>query len=142
MPWLLATDTASTPACRRTVTARAGARNVNSFGCGVPRSVIAVSRLSTARSADRRTSKALPRRPDRAAAAEPSKCTSPANARTAGPPPDRRDWAGAEDCDEDDDDDPGAFRAALRLAEGEVAPTSAAGCAAQAVSATASTHST
>src|SRR5919199_53980 len=103
MPWLLAMDTASTPACRRTVTARAGARKVKSLGWGVPRSVIAVSRLSTARSADRSTPKALPRRPDSAAAAEPSKCTSPANASSAVPPPERLP-AGAGDDDVEEEE--------------------------------------
>jgi len=50
-PWLLAIDTASTPAARRASSATAGVRKLYFFGTGVPRSVIAVSRLTIARSA-------------------------------------------------------------------------------------------
>ena len=113
---------------------------MNSLGWGVPRSVIAVSRFSIAKSADRRTLKALPRRPDRAAAEDPSKCTSPAKARVAEPPPDRFPAGAGED-------DGAAvavrdFAAVLRLpAEGAAAPASGAGCAAHALSPRASAHS-
>src|SRR3954454_5790179 len=88
MPWLFATVTASTPARRRTPKAAAGARKVNSFGWAVPRSVTAVSRLTTARSARRRMPKADPTRPRKAPAAVPSKCTSPAKASKTEPLPD------------------------------------------------------
>ena len=50
-PWLLAIDTASTPAPARATRALAGARNVYFFGCGVPCSVREVSRFTTVRSA-------------------------------------------------------------------------------------------
>src|SRR6478672_3198702 len=91
MPWLLAIVTASTPARLRTPKAAAGARNVNSFGCAVPRSVTAVSRLTTARSARRSTPKAEPTRPPPSEApAVPSKWMSPAKASVTDPPPDVR----------------------------------------------------
>src|SRR4051812_24030479 len=91
MPWLLAIVTASIPARLRTPKAAAGARNVNSFGWAVPRSVTAVSRLTTARSARRSTAKADPTRPPlREAPAVPSKWTSPAKARVTDPLPDER----------------------------------------------------
>ena len=102
---------------------------------------MAVSRFTIAKSADRRTLKALPRRPDRAAAEDPSKCTSPANARvartTAGPLP--------GGCRGEDDGAAVAvrdFAAVLRLpAEGAAAPASGAGCDAHALSPSASAHS-
>ena len=50
-PWLLAMVATSTPASLRAVRADGGARKVKSLGAGVPRSVMAVSRLTTARSA-------------------------------------------------------------------------------------------
>src|SRR5690242_4511474 len=115
MPWLFARLTASTPAWRRTVTACGGARKVNSFGWGVPRAVMAVSRFSTARSAELSTPKALPRRPDSAAADEPSKCTSPANASTADPPPERVERGAGEADDAADDEEAAPRLAALPL---------------------------
>src|SRR5512133_3451944 len=97
MPWLLAIVTASTPARLRTPTAAAGARNVNSFGCAVPRFVTAVSRLTTARSARRSTPNADPTgAPSSEAPAVPSKWTSPAKASVTGPPPDVRAAGGVE----------------------------------------------
>src|SRR5690242_18054749 len=91
MPWLFATVTASIPARMRTPKAAAGARKVNSFGWAVPRSVTAVSRLTTARSAALSTPKAEPTRPPlREAPAAPSKWTSPAKASVTGRPPDAR----------------------------------------------------
>ncbi len=113
---------------------------MNSLGWGVPRSVIAVSRFSIAKSADRRTLKALPRRPDRAAAEDPSKCTSPANARVAEPPPERFPAGAGED-------DGAAvavrdFAAVLGvLAERAAASASGAGCVAHALRPSASAQS-
>ncbi len=54
MPWLLATFTTSTPPAARAENALAGARKVNAFAAGAPRSVTAVSRLTIATSARRR----------------------------------------------------------------------------------------
>src|SRR3954454_16648212 len=88
MPWLLATVTAWRPARLRTPKAAAGARNVNSFGCAVPRSVTAVSRVTTARSARQGTPKPAPGRPPLSEApALPSKWMSPAKASVTDPPP-------------------------------------------------------
>src|SRR5919107_1956905 len=50
-PWLLAMVATSTPADLRAVRADGGARKGKSLGAGVPRSVMAVSRFTTARSA-------------------------------------------------------------------------------------------
>src|SRR3954463_10317628 len=144
-------ETASTPARSSIPKALAGARNVNSFGCGVPRSVTAVSRLTTDRSAPRSTPKALPIRPDRAAAELPSKCTSPAKASVAVPPPVRGvraagadddgavDCAGDEDCDEDCDD--GALTAGPLVPDDTAAAPAPGGWEAQAVSPRASAQS-
>ena len=69
--------------------ADAGARKLYSFGCGDPRSVIAVSRFTIARSADCSTGAIGASTPDGLAASfdrsTPSKWTSPANASTTGP---------------------------------------------------------
>ncbi len=53
--WLLAMVTTSTPPALSAWKAVAGDRKVNSFGCGAPRVVTAVSRLTTPRSAAART---------------------------------------------------------------------------------------
>ena len=80
----------STPASLRAVRAGGGARKVKSLGAGVPRSVIAVSRLTTARSARRSTPAIGPRVVAGLAASRdsiaPSKWTSPPKARVTGSP--------------------------------------------------------
>src|SRR5215216_714118 len=79
----------STPAALRAVRADGGARKVKSLGAGVPRSVMAVSRLTTARSARRRTLAMGPRVAGLAASRDPiapSKWTSPPKARVTGSP--------------------------------------------------------
>src|SRR5215217_1743110 len=89
-PWLLAMVATSTPASLRAVRADGGARKVKSLGAGVPRSVMAVSRLTTARSARRRTSATGPRAVAGSAASRdpmaPSKWTSPPKAMVTGSP--------------------------------------------------------
>src|SRR4029453_13344741 len=54
-PWLLAMVTTSTPAALGGGGAVGGAREVKALGAGVPPSVMAVPRFTTARSARRRT---------------------------------------------------------------------------------------
>src|SRR5512132_1529515 len=80
----------STPASLRAVRAEGGARKVKSLGAGVPRSVMAVSRLTTARSARRSTPAIGPKvvagLAARRAAIAPSKWTSPPKARVTGSP--------------------------------------------------------
>src|SRR5262245_40202379 len=84
----------STPADASAANARAGARNVNSFDAGVPRSVIAVSRLTTARSAADRIGAIGASIPvglvSSCARNIFSKCTSPPNAIVTGWPLPRR----------------------------------------------------
>ena len=84
-PWLLAIVATSTPAALSAVNAAAGARNVNCFGSAAPPSVIAVSRLTMARSARDSTVPTGPSVVAGSAASRsetrPSKCTSPAKAR-------------------------------------------------------------
>src|SRR4051812_25648996 len=88
IPWLLAIVVTSTPPDASAVNADAGARNVNSLGWGVPRSVIAVSRLTIAMSADSRTGAIGASTVAGFAASKlrkaPSKCTSLPNASTTG----------------------------------------------------------
>src|SRR4029453_7041596 len=89
-PWLLAMVTTSTPAALRAVRAVGGARKVKSLAAGVPRSVMAVSRFTTARSARRRTlaigPKVVAGSADRRDSMAPSKWTSPPKARVTGSP--------------------------------------------------------
>src|SRR5512135_1509227 len=84
MPWLLAIVVTSTPAARSAWKAVGGARKVKLFGSGVPRVVIAVSRLTIARSALDSTEATGPRAVSRSAAKRvpsmPSKCVSPPKA--------------------------------------------------------------
>src|SRR6266536_4386133 len=90
MPWLLAMVATSTPADLSARKALAGARKVKLLLCGVPRVVMAVSRLTTATSARRRTDAIGPKvvsgllvsRPRMT----PSKCTSPPNAKVTADP--------------------------------------------------------
>ena len=95
MPWLFAMLATSMPPAASAVSADAGARNVNSFGAGVPRSVIAVSRLPTVRSAapstrrDRREH-ASPGPRASLSRSTPSKWMSPAKANVTGCPLPRR----------------------------------------------------
>src|SRR6266545_1471224 len=90
MPWLLAMVATSTPAAFSAWKALAGARNVKLLLCGVPRVVIAVSRLTMARSA-RRSIEAIG--PTAVAGLlvsrlrmTPSKWTSPPNASVTADP--------------------------------------------------------
>src|SRR5215217_3907 len=80
----------STPASLRAVRADGGARKVKSLGAGLPRSVMAVSRLTTARSARRSTLATGPKvvagLAARRLAIAPSKWTSPPKARVTGSP--------------------------------------------------------
>src|SRR5215218_10166035 len=89
-PWLLAMVATSTPASLRAVRAAGGARKVKSLGAGVPRSVMAVSRLTTARSARRRTPAMGPKVVAGLVASRdpiaPSKWTSPPKAMVTGSP--------------------------------------------------------
>src|SRR6266508_3850419 len=80
----------STPAASSAVKAEAGARKVNSLAAAVPRSVMAVSRLTTARSARRSTPPIGPKvvagSLARRVATAPSKWTSPPKAMVTGAP--------------------------------------------------------
>src|SRR5690242_20079445 len=88
MPWLLAIVATSTPAARNACSPATGARNAYCFGAGVPRSVTAVSRFTTATSALDSTGAIGPSSDPGAATArdrnEPSKWTSPPNASVTG----------------------------------------------------------
>src|SRR5664280_1523886 len=89
MPWLLAIVATVTPLARSAENAVAGARNRYCLAAGVPRSVTAVSRLTTARSAPASTgwigASAVAGSSSRGRTT-PSKCTSPPKASvTAGP---------------------------------------------------------
>src|SRR6266508_2334858 len=80
----------STPAASSAVKAEAGARKANSLAAAVPRSVMAVSRLTTARSARRSTPPIGPKvvagSLARRVATAPSKWTSPPKAMVTGAP--------------------------------------------------------
>src|SRR5674536_121335 len=89
MPWLLAIVATVTPPARSAGNAVAGARNRYCLAAGLPRSVTAVSRLTTARSAPASTgwigASAVAGSASRGRTT-PSKCTSPPKASvTAGP---------------------------------------------------------
>src|SRR5674536_366159 len=89
MPWLLAIVATVTPPARSAGNAVAGARNRYCLAAGVPRSVTAVSRLTTARAAPASTgwigASAVAGSASRGRTT-PSKCTSPPKASvTAGP---------------------------------------------------------
>src|SRR3954466_3660605 len=80
--------TASTPAARTASKAVTGARKWYCLGSSVPRSVIAVSRLTIAKSADDRTAEIGPNAVAGFAssgAVRPVKWTSPAKASVSGP---------------------------------------------------------
>src|SRR3954462_9212956 len=114
--------TASTPAARTASKAATGARKWYCLGSSVPRSVIAVSRLTIAKSADDRTVAIGPNAVAglvSSGAVRPVKCTSPANASVHGP-------AGSGDptADGTGDGDGGGW---WNVADaGEVQPASAA----------------
>src|SRR3954453_11269524 len=99
------------PAAFRAVYAVAGARKWYSFGSGVPRSVTALSRFTTARSAPDRTGAIGPiavAGSRSSAAVRPVKCTSPAkaNVRSTGAGDGEAGGAAGADTDGDPDGDP------------------------------------
>src|SRR5436305_13657591 len=106
--------TASTPAARTASKAVTGARKWNCFGSGVPRSVIAVSRLTMVKSASDRVAAIGPNAVAGCASSpdvRPVKWTSPAKARVSGPgPPDGDTVPGAAGDAEGDAAAAGACR--------------------------------